>query len=207
MNGLSQDLEAPGERPGRGWVPRRPGGSQNNGIPCVWSPSSTVHIFHESRQGERRECEAGFPQPPPGRSASPAPGPHSPLATAEPQERCCQAGCGGGALWLWRLGEMPQSQPASQTWPERQVHTSDLPSTPQPAALLIQRASGSQEISRGALGVARDAVQSPARPHHGLSLGAYLLLLHTQYSQGWSLWPKPKADQKQLLRGGSPGVT
>lgn len=71
-------------------------------------------IFSMRAGGERRECEAGFPQPPPGRSASSAPGPHSPLATAEPQECCCQAGCGGGALWLWRLGRMPRSQPASQ---------------------------------------------------------------------------------------------
>ena len=104
-------------------------------------------IFSMRAGGERRECEAGFPQPPPGHSASPAPGPRSPLATAEPQECCCQAGRGGGALWLWRLGRMPRSQPASQAQPERQVHTSDLPSTP----------SRPPCLSRGPLGARKSA--------------------------------------------------
>lgn len=50
---LPQDLRAPGEKPGRGWVPRRWGGSQNNGIPCVWIPSKEVHIFHGDRAHEK----------------------------------------------------------------------------------------------------------------------------------------------------------
>lgn len=29
-----------------GLVPRSWGGSQNNGFPCVWTPSKEVHIFH-----------------------------------------------------------------------------------------------------------------------------------------------------------------
>ena len=178
MNGLSQDLEAPGEGQAGAGSPDAGAEARTMESP-VFGARPARFIFSMRAGGERRECEAGFPQPPPRRSASPAPGPHSPLATAEPQERCCQAGCCGGALWLWRLGEMPQSQPASQTRPERQVHTSDLPSTPQPAALLIQRASGSQEISRGALGVARDAVQSPARPHHSLAQRLLTLTSHT----------------------------
>lgn len=167
-------------------------------------------IFSMRAGGERRECEAeaGFPQPPPGRSASPAPGPHSPLATAGPQERCCEAGYGGGALWLWRLGEMPQSQPASQTWPGRQVHTSDLPSTPQPAALLLQRASGSQETSRGVSewpGILCKAQHAPTTVSR--SAPACSCFTHSTHEAGLCSASPRQTRSLVLLGGGSPGVT
>lgn len=43
----------------QGQVPRCWGGSQNNGIPCIWTPSREVHIFHgdsthENWQGEKK---------------------------------------------------------------------------------------------------------------------------------------------------------
>ena len=43
----------------QGLVPRCWGGSQNNGVPCIWTPSREVHIFHgdntqEIWQGEEK---------------------------------------------------------------------------------------------------------------------------------------------------------
>lgn len=160
-------------------------------------------IFSMKAGGERRECEAeaGFPQPPPGRSASPAPGPHSPLATAEPQEPCCQAGHGGGALWLWRLGEMPQSQPASQTRPDDRCTPQVCPAPPSQPPCFSRGPLGTRKPA-GVVsewpGMLCKAQQDPT----SLSLSTYLLLLHTQYSRGWSLRPKPKADQEPGPPGG-----
>ena len=206
LNRLSQDLEAPGERPGRGWVPRRRGGSQNNGIPCVWSPSSTVHIFHESRRGEERV--RGRVSPAPARTLG-QPSAWSPQSAGHSRA--------AGVLlssWPWRRCPVAleagkdATEPARQPGPARATGAHlRFAQHPQLAALLIQRASGSQEISRGGLRGARDALQGLARPHHGLLLSACLLSLHTQYSQGWSLRPKPKADRSRSWREGSPGAT
>lgn len=212
LNGLSQDLEAPGERPGRGWVPRRRGGSQNNGIPCVWSPSSTVHIFHESRRGERRECEAGFPQPPPGRSASPAPGPHSPVPTVRwPQQSlrsavvklaAAEVPCGSGG-WERCHRASPPARPGQNDRCTPQI----CPASPsQPPGL-----------SRGPLGARKSAGVPSEWPgmlckaqHDRITVSrsapTYSYFTHSTHKAGLC-GPSPRQTRSSSCGGGSPGVT
>lgn len=203
LNGLSQDLEAPGERPGRGWVPRRRGGSQNNGIPCVWSPSSTVHIFHESRRGEERVRDRVSPAP--ARTLS-QPSAWSPQSAGHSR-------AAGVLLSSWLRRRCPvaleagkdATEPARQ--PERQVHTSDLPSTPSQPPCLSRGPLG----ARKSAGVASEGPGMRCKARHGpttVSRSAPICshFIHSTHKAGLC-GPSPRQTGSRPWRGGSPGAT
>lgn len=139
---------------------------------------------------EKGEPDAGFPQLPLRRTASLAPGPHRHLAAEKPQECCFQAGRGGIAPWLWRLGEMPasvvpeQATGASPTDPARMACTPlaclaspiQLPRLPRERPPQPREPGNQQGWPLTCQGCCVEYQQAPV-----VSLRASLLLLHTQY--------------------------
>lgn len=114
--------------------------------------------------------QAGFPQPPP--DAQPAQRlvptvrwPQQSRRSAAVKLAAAEVPCGSGG-WEGCHGASP---PARTTGAHLR-----FAQHPQPAALLIQGASGEPEISRGGLRGARDAVMRPGSPTT-VSLSAYLL--------------------------------
>lgn len=102
-----------------GQVPRCWGGSQNNGVPCVWTASREVHIFHgdsthENWQGEEKASgrvslapaamwlgDALLPGQPHTHSLQ-TPGSWV-LAVGKPWEHCLQGGLLGRCQPAWSL--------------------------------------------------------------------------------------------------------
>lgn len=206
LNGLSQDLEAPGERPGRGWVPRRRGGSQNNGIPCVWSPSSTVHIFHESRRGEERV--RGWVSPAPAQTLG-QPSAWSPQSAGHSR-------ASGALLSSWLLRRCPvaleagrdATEPARQPDPARTTGAHLRFAQHPPASCLaypegLWEPGNQQGCPRSGQGCcAKPSTTAP----QSRSAPTYSYFTHSTHKAGLC-GPSPRQTRSSSCGGGSPGVT
>lgn len=117
---MSQDLWAPGAGPGGGRVPRRWGGSQNNGIPCTGALPRRF-TFSVELELTRTGREKGTPAPAgtwPGDALAAQPAQclarhshlaHGPRPQESPGALLSSLSVMELAWWLWGLGEM---QPA-----------------------------------------------------------------------------------------------
>lgn len=149
--------------------------------PAVWSCVQHRHIFHERQAGRGGERVRSRVSPaPPGRSASPAPGPHSPLATAaaEPPGCCCQAEAWRRRCPVALEAGKDATEPARQPRLDRYTWVP----APQPAALLIRGPPGArnqQGWPQRGQGCDCKASTAPQSLH-----SAPICSLHTQYSQG-----------------------
>lgn len=166
--------------------------------PARFTFSMEIELVRTGR--EKGEPDAGFPQLPLRRTASLAPGPHRHLAAEKPQERCFQAGRGGIAPWLWRLGEMPasvvpeQATGASPTDPARMVCT-PLACLASPIQLpRLPRERPPTPGTRKSVGMASDPPRMLCRvPAHTRGLSQSLLTL-TSHSVLTKLVPASQAQ-------------